>query len=761
MKVRYKKKMMLTLSIFPAVLLLISTIFTSMVIKNTIENQNVAAGKNTLAQLQSSVETIVGMMNNSMVQLALDSSIQSFSDRYELLDVFDREEIFQRLYQFRAINQYIDKLYIYYYQDEKVLDLNGKYARMVEIEDSQEADTLRLSKKRCMQEQFEKTISIFNGARPGEPTRLMAAKASPPMTANVKAVIVVFMKPDYFQKMLQSISLEPECNLEVIDDKNQFLFGKESETSIFNAAASPLTYGGDYISIRNDSDEMGWSYIYQIPQKQIQNEVNRITFILWMITGAIFISAIFFVRFLTKELYKPVNKVIQTISSDEVITITTTTDEMQYINENIRGLIEEKKKAQRLQEQNKNFIKDSSLQKLLLPNEISEESWENRLNNSEVSYLPDAYYVVAVVSIHEKKSYVGEEFNQLTEQLQLEEMERIREVVSGFDEIEVQFIRDQTGEMINLLFSIQSDSYEQCETLLKALLDELFKSLIKKSGNLVTLGVGEVQEELSQVYQSYQQAKYAEQYHAIVGENQIIYANQLPAVKEDSIRFPFKLEQEMFFCLKQSDTKSGQGAVNAFFDFVRTQVRTPQHIRYLSAQLLYDMTTYLQEISINISDVFGNMDVLFNDILQIETVDEMQMYFDNLLQSVQEYVQHRRREVKENRNHTIIEYVDEHYCDEDISLDQLADVMHFSVSYLSKVFKSEVGKSFKEYITEKRIEKAKGLLRSSNYQIQDVARMVGYSNARSFINIFKKNTGVTPGVFKDEELRGHHDTNHN
>ena len=95
-------------------------------------------------------------------------------------------------------------------------------------------------------------------------------------------------------------------------------------------------------------------------------------------------------------------------------------------------------------------------------------------------------------------------------------------------------------------------------------------------------------------------------------------------------------------------------------------------------------------------------------------------------------------------------FLDEHYADESITLALLADELHFSPSYLAKTFKNDTNKSIKEYITEKRIETAKELLRDKNAKVGGVAQQVGYTNARSFINIFKKYTGLTPGEYKEQ-----------
>ena len=98
----------------------------------------------------------------------------------------------------------------------------------------------------------------------------------------------------------------------------------------------------------------------------------------------------------------------------------------------------------------------------------------------------------------------------------------------------------------------------------------------------------------------------------------------------------------------------------------------------------------------------------------------------------------------------ILAFLDQHFADEDISLTLVAGELHFSPSHLAREFKADTGKSIKEYITEKRIRAAKQLLADPTVKVGDVARKVGYSNARSFINIFKKYTGLTPGEYKEQ-----------
>ncbi len=94
-----------------------------------------------------------------------------------------------------------------------------------------------------------------------------------------------------------------------------------------------------------------------------------------------------------------------------------------------------------------------------------------------------------------------------------------------------------------------------------------------------------------------------------------------------------------------------------------------------------------------------------------------------------------------------IEYIDRYYG-KDISIKDVADNLHISESYLSKLFKSETSFTFVDYLTNKRIKKAIELIKTSNEKIYEVSSLIGFSDYRYFSTIFKKLVGVSPTEFK-------------
>lgn len=99
-----------------------------------------------------------------------------------------------------------------------------------------------------------------------------------------------------------------------------------------------------------------------------------------------------------------------------------------------------------------------------------------------------------------------------------------------------------------------------------------------------------------------------------------------------------------------------------------------------------------------------------------------------------------------------MEYIYNHIHDR-ITLEELADYTHLSPSYLSRLFKKELGISVSNYICEKKIEKAQNLLKFSDFSLIEIANYLAFSSQSHFIQTFKKLVGVTPKKYRDSHYR--------
>ena len=96
------------------------------------------------------------------------------------------------------------------------------------------------------------------------------------------------------------------------------------------------------------------------------------------------------------------------------------------------------------------------------------------------------------------------------------------------------------------------------------------------------------------------------------------------------------------------------------------------------------------------------------------------------------------------------EYIGHHYADPELSLNDMAARANLSASHFSAVFSQETRQTFKEYLTEIRINKAKELLRMTRLRSADIAYQVGYNDPHYFSSVFKKNTGLSPIEFRSQ-----------
>lgn len=95
-----------------------------------------------------------------------------------------------------------------------------------------------------------------------------------------------------------------------------------------------------------------------------------------------------------------------------------------------------------------------------------------------------------------------------------------------------------------------------------------------------------------------------------------------------------------------------------------------------------------------------------------------------------------------------LRYIDSHYTDPGISLNEVACHAKISSNYFSALFSQEMNCTFVEYLTQKRMHHAKELLRSSSQRTGEIALAVGYKDAHYFSYLFRKTQGCTPRDYR-------------
>ncbi|MGL4992380.1 MAG: response regulator transcription factor [Sarcina sp.] len=98
----------------------------------------------------------------------------------------------------------------------------------------------------------------------------------------------------------------------------------------------------------------------------------------------------------------------------------------------------------------------------------------------------------------------------------------------------------------------------------------------------------------------------------------------------------------------------------------------------------------------------------------------------------------------------IIFFIDTNYSNKELSLNFLSKKFFINSSYLSTMFKKATNKTLIEYISEKRITKAKNLLKCNEIKISQIHEQVGYNDYYYFSKNFKKHTGLSPLKYRQQ-----------
>ena len=136
-----------------------------------------------------------------------------------------------------------------------------------------------------------------------------------------------------------------------------------------------------------------------------------------------------------------------------------------------------------------------------------------------------------------------------------------------------------------------------------------------------------------------------------------------------------------------------------------------------------------------------------------DLIGHLYLFIDHLTRSTEGVKVHHSSKLRDFYIHEAIEFV-EHNFQNDISVEDIADVCGLNRSYFGKIFKEALGKSPQEFLLNYRMVKAAELLKLTKLSVGDISSAVGYDNQLHFSRAFKNIYGITPKKWRTEQLLG-------
>lgn len=382
-------------------------------------------------------------------------------------------------------------------------------------------------------------------------------------------------------------------------------------------------------------------------------------------------------------------------------------------------------------DENRSMLRDRLLQRLIVgamsPTEAVENSQALGLD------LVARCYLVMLL-----KTILGDR----TEQFDYDEYQRVQHIVIGLVENnpDVFWLKKDWDELVLVMKGDTSECLEEDRDLLIAQIQQA----VTQTRYQLAIGVGTTKKRIADISQSFVEALLS--LSQVGGER--VKDLDLSTNKAQWLKKNKSAVEDYLLCGIQSE-------FDGFFDAYlqplgETAIESPLMKSYILMDVVVNAARLVHELGGTLEQVAPELISIETMLAHIQTVTQLRAQAQQILSRVLAFrdsqsngqVKHLVKQAKE--------YISGHYRDPNLSLDEVAGQVNLSASHFSVVFSHETCQTFKEYLIEVRMRKAKELLRTTDHRTAEIAYAVGYADPHYFSSAFKKHTGQAPTEFRSK-----------
>jgi two-component system response regulator YesN len=295
----------------------------------------------------------------------------------------------------------------------------------------------------------------------------------------------------------------------------------------------------------------------------------------------------------------------------------------------------------------------------------------------------------------------------------------------------------------DLMLIMKGSTQEYLEEERDLLLREIKHKVIKTRYQL-NVGIGTSKKQIADISQSFVEALVNIQNKT--DENKSVLIN---SVEQTEL---LKVDKSAVENYLRSGTKDGfDEFFNAYLKPLGTTALKSDLIKnYIFVDVVLAITKLVNDLGGEVDKVISELNSIEMIMSNIKTIEQLREEAYKILSSALAYRDSQPNGQYKNLIRQTKEFIEHHYANPDLSLHEVAAQANLSPSHFSVVFSQEAGQTFKEYLTEIRINKAKELLRMTSLRSADIAYQVGYNDPHYFSSVFKKNTGLSPIEFRSQ-----------
>ena len=275
--------------------------------------------------------------------------------------------------------------------------------------------------------------------------------------------------------------------------------------------------------------------------------------------------------------------------------------------------------------------------------------------------------------------------------------------------------------------------------------------------NQPMIALGSLRQGIEGIAESFADARFLLNFQHLVNSRDLVFFDDISPIHQstyNSERTLNQVKESITTALRQGSKSDIKCLVDGFINQLQSINMSQLFFQYTFIEIGNIIRHFLLEIGENPDNAFSDKNSIQDMMLSRNYqswANDLTAYGQSLMQTLRAVIDIRNQNRSVQFTDLILKakmFIDQHYDDPMLNLTVIADVVNLNPSYFSNLFSHTMGRTFIEYLTGIRIEKAKTLLRSSGMSTSEIAFAVGYSDSNYFTKVFKKITSESPRSFR-------------
>lgn len=756
--VYYKAKMLLYFSALLLVVVMVLSLVNYATGRRLVVDNATDHATASLNQLKEANDLLLQNVLQLLQGIACDSDLELFGKRYSSMgDYREKEAVFDRVSTVLNLNNYFTACCVYYPEQQTVIDVNARSPVYEPLSKSQSRQLIEAVYPQ-LQEQETTLAPLFPVLRSnGSVEWVLAVPVRYSLLTDESPVLLVTIDNSCFSqnlKAMQASSGEQTfirgngdrwLTAEPAEELQQELARRQGDGAFFQDLE-----GLSCLVVHTVSQVSGWQYVCVIPLEQVYRQVLFLGVFAVLAAILCAVMGLVLVRGLAGKLYTPLEQLSSKLKSvyhpDDL-----SKDALTALDAGMDALLTQNRQLQNRLSENETIVRNAFLFRLLQDGLELHESVYEQFEAYHIPFNERMRYQVAVLSTEQDESLRPSYASRRACWLKVLEFDQaLKDAFATQKNFHVETVNvREDGLAIVLGFEQESYTEEDmaavCASLQRDAEDQLQAS--------VTLGFSTLSRNVEDLPVLYRQACEALQYQSFQGGCRAIGFAKLPREVTEAYRYPWNIERLIISGMRQGLIESVHRGVDEFAAYISGHVQDVAKSRMAFLHLSNDILRAAEELAPQASEQQAASQ-LYQQILGAASSAEIVELLKDYAGSFCKTVVGQREERSGDIAQTTLEYLNQHFAESQLDMDVISSQLGFSASYISKNFKSAMGVSVKEYITQRRISRACELLRATDKKVWEIGAEVGYEQQRSFIEIFKKYKGMTPSEYRRQKEEG-------